>query len=91
MRSDRLCRKKGAHSEGSIYTKPDVRWRAAVSIGKNGNGKPKRKVFTATTHGKVADELKTALSNRQRGLKIDHGTITPGEFLKEWLENTAKP
>jgi hypothetical protein len=54
--------KKRGNSEGSIYQMKDGRWRAAVSIGKDGNGRPKRKVFTASTRHEVADELKTALA-----------------------------
>ena len=40
-----MKRKRG-NAEGSIYHMQDGRWRAAVTTGKDADGKPKRKVFT---------------------------------------------
>ena len=48
----------------------DGRWRAAVTIGKNSVGKPKRKVFTANTRHEVQDHLAAALRDLLLGLLV---------------------
>lgn len=77
--------KRRGNAEGSIYKMQDGRWRAAVTVGKSVEGKPKRKVFTAATRHEVADELTTALRDRQRGININPAKQTVGEFLNDWL------
>jgi len=67
------------------------RWRAAVTTEMDANGKPTRKVFTATTRHEVAEDLTAALRDQQRGINIKPGKQTVGQFLTDWLENTAKP
>jgi hypothetical protein len=77
-------RKRG-NSEGSIYHMKDGRWRAAVTVGKDADGKPQRKVFTAATRHEVAEQMTAALRDQQRGININPGKQTVGEFLKSWL------
>ena len=84
-------RGKRGNSEGSIYPMKDGRWRAAVSTGKDASGKPQRKVFTAGTRHEVAEALKTALSDQQRGININPGKQTVGEFLSSWSNDVVKP
>jgi integrase len=79
------------NNEGSIYKMQDGRWRAAVTVGKDVEGKPKRKTFTAATRHEVADELTTALRDRQRGININPAKQTVGEFLASWLKDVVKP
>jgi hypothetical protein len=67
--AERKQRKRG-NAEGSIYQMKDGRWRAAVTTGKDANGKPKRVVFTKPTRHEVRDELATALENQRKGLPI---------------------
>jgi len=83
--------KRRGNNEGSIYRMQDGRWRAAVSIGKGANGKPKRKTFTGTTRHEVAEQMTDALRDKQRGININPGKQTVGEFLKSWLKDVAKP
>ena len=84
-------RRKRGNSEGSIYHMADGRWRAAVSKGKDAAGKPKRVVFTAATRHAVAEDMTKALRDQQRGININPGKQTVGQFLTAWLENTVKP
>jgi integrase len=86
-----MAKRKRGNSEGSIYRMQDGRWRAAVTVGKDANGKPKRKVFTGSTRHEVAEELAKALRDQQRGIPINPGKQTVGMFLMAWLENTVKP
>jgi integrase len=69
----------------------DGRWRAAVSTGKDAAGKPKRVVFTGVTRHAVADDMTKVLRDQQRGININPGKQTVGDFLTTWLENTVKP
>jgi integrase len=83
--------KKRGQGEGSIYQMQDGRWRAAVTIGKGADGKLKRKVFTAATRHEVADELKKALRDQQRGVNIMPDRVTVQAYLQRWLADIVKP
>ncbi len=87
--SKRKQHKRG-NSEGSIYHMQDGRWRAAVTTGKNAEGKPIRKVYTAATRHEVADELTKALRDQQRGINIDPKKRTVADFLDSWLEGIKR-
>src|ERR1019366_6426429 len=82
--------KKRGQGEGSIYKMQDGRWRAAVTTGKDADGKPKRKVFTAATRHEVSDELKKAVRDQQRGINIDPEKQTVGTFLARWIETVKR-
>jgi len=62
----------------AVYVHTDGRWRAAVSVGKGEDGKPKRKVFTAATRHEVAEEMTAALRDQQRGINIHPAKQTVG-------------
>lgn len=83
-------RKRG-NGEGSIFKLKDGRWRAALTIGKDAAGKPKRKVFTADTRHEVNEELTKALRNRQLGLPIATEKTTVQTFLQCWLKDVVRP
>jgi len=68
----------------------DGRWRAAVSIGYR-DGKPRRKTFTASTRGEVADALKKALRDQQQGKNIMPDRVTLQAHLERWLTDVVKP
>lgn len=86
-----MAQRKRGNNEGSIYRLPDGRWRAAVSTGRNTDGKPKRKVFTRATRHEVAELMTEALRDQQRGININPAKLTLGAFLAGWLENTVWP
>jgi integrase len=87
--------KKRGQREGSIYQMKDGRWRAAISIGWKRNEKGEvvwqRRVITATTRQSVHDQMTSVLRDQQRGININQGKQTVGQFLADWLENTSKP
>jgi len=89
-----MARKRG-NNEGSIYRMQDGRWRAAVMVGwkvlPDGTRIPTRKIFTAATRHEVAEQLTAALRDRDRGIPINVGKQTVGEFLTAWLDNTIQP
>jgi hypothetical protein len=44
-----MPKRKRGNNEGSIYHMKDGRWRAAINTGRDSEGKPMRKIFTAAT------------------------------------------
>jgi integrase len=64
----------------------DGRWRAAVTVGKNANGKSKRKTFTSSTRHEVSEQMTEALHDKQRGINIAPGKVTVAEFFQGWLD-----
>jgi integrase len=83
--------KKRGNSEGSIYRMADGRWRAAVTVGKDANGKPKRKVFTASTRREVKDQLNDALKDLKLGILVPPDKQTLAQFLTWWLKEVVRP
>lgn len=85
---------KRGNGEGSIYQMADGRWRGAVSVGWKNNEQGetiwKRKVVTARTRYDVQESMKQILRDQQRGLPISVDRQTVGQFLNEWLEDTAR-
>jgi hypothetical protein len=90
MRRKNVAKKRG-NSEGSIYRMTDGRWRAAVTVGRDANGKPKRKVFTSSTRREVKDQLNDALKDLKLGRLVAPEKQTVGQFLTWWLEAVVKP
>src|SRR5580704_7122176 len=85
-----MAKRRRGNNEGSIYKMQDGRWRAAVSVGKDTNGKPKRQVFTKATRHEVQDELAKALRDVQLGLPIVSEKQTVSKFLDHWLSQVVK-
>ena len=81
--------KKRGQGEGSIYKMQDGRWRAAVTTGKNADGRLKRKVFTAATRHEVADDLAKALRDMHLGIPIVSEKQPLSRFLAHWLEQVV--
>lgn len=86
---------KRGQNEGSIYKAPDGRWRGALSLGwkMNEEGQPvqARKVFSGRTRAEVQKLLTKALRDQELGLPVAPERQTVGQFLKRWLEDSAKP
>jgi integrase len=85
-----MANRKRGNSEGSIYQMQDGRWRAAVTIGKDEQGRPKRKVFTAPTRHAVKDQLTDALKDLRLGMLVAPQKQTLAHFLTWWLDAVVK-
>src|SRR5437660_11632509 len=79
------------HHEGSIHERKDGYWTAVVDLGRGPDGKGRRKQYYRKTRREVAEQLKSALSDQQKGLPIITEKQTLEQFLKHWLEEAAKP
>ena len=78
--------KKRGNNEGSITRRPDGRWMAQVTIGRDpATGKPKRASFYGKTRQEVADKLTKALRDKQQGTFVAPHKLTLGEWLDTWL------
>jgi Phage integrase, N-terminal SAM-like domain len=84
--------KKRGNNEGSITRRPDGRWMAQVTIGRDAaTGKPKRATFYGKTRQEVADKLTKALRDKQQGTFVAPHKLTLGEWLHTWLWEYKKP
>lgn len=72
--------KKRSNSEGSIFKKPNGKWRAQVSL----DGK--RLSFTAATKRECVDWIRDTQHQIDQGLTIKGTEITLNEFLVDWLK-----
>jgi integrase len=79
-------RKRRGRGEGSIYQEADGRWTAVISFGYAPDGKRRRKKVHAATKQKVLDKLRK-LPGQHSG---EPCSLSVGEFLSRWLENTAR-
>src|SRR5262245_51509078 len=90
-RQGKMAKKRG-NNEGSITRRPDGRWMAQVTIGRDPEtGKPKRATFYGKTRQEVADKLTKALRDKQQGTFVAPHKLTLGEWLDTWLWEYKKP
>jgi len=82
--------KKRGQNEGSISKRPDGSWWARITVGKDQNGKQKRKAFYGKTRREVSAKMAAALSELNHGSFVESSKITVNEWLDIWL-TTYKP
>lgn len=81
---------KRGQNEGSIYKRKDGRWAGAITLGYRPNGKRNRKPFYGATQKEVREKLTKAKRDVQQGLPLPAERLTVGQFLSQWLLDTAK-
>jgi integrase len=79
---------KRGNGEGSITRYKDGRWCARYTM-HTATG-PKRKAIYGKTRQEVADRLARALSDRDGGLAFDARSVTLGEYLDRWLNDSVR-
>ena len=80
---------KRGNGEGSITRhKKSGLYMARYTV-QTGTG-PKRKTIYGKEREEVAEKLIDALSNRNKGLVFDAGSITLGRYLDTWLEDCVR-
>ena len=77
-------------NEGSIFQRQNGLWAGVINLGRV-NGKRARKTFYGATRKEVKDRLTAALAQQQQGTLPTGGRETVGQFLTNWLEDTARP
>lgn len=90
-----MSQKRGA-GEGSICKRKDGTWQGAVTIGRDRNGKQKRKYFYGKTRNEVSKKLNMVINELNNRTFIDNSTnLTMRMWLHTWLweykKNSIKP
>jgi len=80
---------KRGRAEGTIRKRPDGRWEGRILLGYR-NGKRVRPSFYAATRDAVQKKLEEARKKFRSGIEVS-AQQTLHQFLKSWLEDTAKP
>ncbi|MCP4175243.1 MAG: hypothetical protein GY758_31220 [Fuerstiella sp.] len=78
---------KRANGEGTIYKRPDGRWRGRISLGRDKTGKR----IQETVYGKTQKEVKDKLDDLKRQAKLNRKAIVAKDslaaYLQRWLDN----
>jgi integrase len=74
--------KRRGKNEGTLYQRPNGRWRAQVCI--DGS----RASFTADSKAECQAWLRKMLDQTGQGWNYAGGKMTLGEYLQAWLENS---
>jgi len=86
---------KRGQGEGTISQRPDGLWCGRITLGKDENGKQKRKAFYGKTRKEVQQKLTAALNEVNRGAYIEPSVMTVGQWMDIWLReykyNSVKP
>jgi hypothetical protein len=79
------------NNEGTIYHRPDGRWVASITVGKDDTGRQKRRSFYGRTRAEVAAKLDAALHDVRTGTYSEPTQMTVGEWLDIWLAEYVRP
>ena len=77
--------KRRGHGEGGIRLRPDGRWEATLDRGWK-DGKRDRKSFYGRTRSEVAEKLRNAQAQSDRGLPLGDRRTTVEAHLDRWLQ-----
>ncbi|MBI3073018.1 MAG: site-specific integrase [Deltaproteobacteria bacterium] len=83
--------KRRGRGEGSIFKRGDGVWCATITAGYDENGKRRRAVLYGDTKQAVQEKLVRAQSQMHSGTFVRPDRMSVAEFLKAWLENSARP
>ena len=81
-------RRRG-NGEGSIHQRPDGRWVAMLSVGRNGEGKRKRRAIYGWVKQEVQDELAKLQNAKIDGVLCSPSKLTVAKLLHRWLETRS--
>ena len=81
---------KRGQGEGSISKRPDGTWWARITIGKDENGKQKRRAFYGKTRKEVQEKLTAAVNDVNNDVYIEPSSMTVSIWLDTWLEDYKK-
>ena len=77
---------------GSIRKRGKGTYELTIDLGRDANGERRRKfVNVKGTKAQAQRQLRDILASLDKGLPVDTGKITVGEFLNRWLKDYAIP
>jgi len=77
---------KRGQGEGTISRRPDGTWWARISLGKDENGKQKRRAFYGKTRKEVQEKLTAALNEINNDTYIEPTNMTVSQWMDIWLK-----
>ena len=81
---------KRGQGEGTISQRPDGTWWARITLGKDADGKQKRKAFYGKTRKEVQQKLTAALSEVNKDSYVEPSKMTVGKWMETWLQEYKK-
>lgn len=82
---------KRGQGEGSISKRPDGRWWARITLGKDENGKQIRRAFYGESRAEVQAQLTETLNEINQGTYFEPSGVLFEDWIKKWLEEYKKP
>ena len=84
-------KRKRGQGEGSIFFIEEKKlWCAKITVGKDENGRQKRKAFYGKTRKEVQEKLTAAVNDVNNDTYIEPSRMTVGEWLDIWLKDYKK-
>lgn len=78
--------KRGAQGGGSIRQRPDGRWEARFTVGRDpGTGKQKQRSIYGATQKEVRQKMNVAIKDIDDGIYTEPSKLTVGKWLDIWL------
>jgi integrase len=85
-----MARSRRGRGEGGIYQrKSDGQWVGCVSLGYDGAGKRRRRIVYGDSKKAVREKMNRLQGDLGKGVFADAGSLKLGDFLPNWLSNTA--
>jgi len=81
--------KKKGQNEGTISKRADGTWWGRITVGRDDNGRQKRKAFYGKTRGEVQKKITIALNDLQNGVFVETSNITLAQWLDNWFNDYA--
>ena len=86
-----MTKRRRANGEGSVCRRADGRWVATVSIGRDANGRIRRRAVYGRTQRDALAHLRRLQADLAAGRPVTPDKTRVGEFLERWLEDAARP
>ena len=81
---------KRGQGEGTISKRSDGTWCGRVTVGKDENGKQKRKAFYGKTRKEVQEKLTATLNDLNNNTYIEPSSMTVAQWMDIWIEDYRK-
>lgn len=81
--------KKSGNNEGSIRKRPDGKWEARITVGRNPQGKQIQRSIYADTRSEVSKKMNDILGQLNDGAYIAPNKLTVEKWMIQWLNTYA--
>jgi hypothetical protein len=83
-------KKQQGNGSGSVYPRKNKAGKITSYLGAYYAADGKRRTVSAKTKTECREKLRQAMSDDDKGLVFDAGTLSVGEYMTRWLEDFAK-